>query len=92
MVVDICFIMDMIIMFRTAYIDEFGMECDDLKKISENYLRGRFTIDFLSTIPFDQVMDIFLEEATARRFALLGVLKMVRVLRLNKIILYLNVK
>lgn len=52
--VDISFVLDMIIVFRTTLLDEdTGLEIKDWKIIAIAYLRGRFTIDFLSTVPFD---------------------------------------
>ena len=44
----------MIVVFRTTILDEeSGEEIRDWKIIGNAYLRGRFTIDFLSTVPFD---------------------------------------
>lgn len=54
LIVDISFVLDMIIVFRTTLLDEdTGLEIKDWKIIAIAYLRGRFTIDFLSTVPFD---------------------------------------
>ena len=90
--VDFIFIIDMIIVFRTTIMDEYGNEISDYKIIGKKYLRGSFVVDLLSSIPFDSIAAIFIEESEAEKFALLGILKMIRVLRLNRIILYLNVK
>lgn len=55
-IVDICFVIDMIVVFRTTLLDEeSGEEIRDSRIIASSYLRGRFAIDFLSTVPFDQV-------------------------------------
>lgn len=91
-VVDACFILDILFVFRTAYLDESGNEITNSKLIAKHYLKSRFWIDFLCTIPFDKIGTLFLDPDEAKRLALLGSLKMVRVLRLNKIIMYLNVK
>lgn len=54
--VDWCFILDMIIVFRTTIIDkESGIEITRPKIIAINYLKGRFMIDFLSTVPLDSI-------------------------------------
>lgn len=91
--VDICFVLDMIIVFRTSIIDEeSGEEISDWKIIGTEYLKGRFIVDFLSTVPFDSVALLFVDAETAKNFKLLGIMKLIRVLRLNRIIMYLNVK
>ena len=54
--IDICFVIDMIVVFRTTLLDEeTGDEIKDWKIIAMAYFRGRFAIDFLSTVPFDWV-------------------------------------
>lgn len=91
--VDICFVLDMIVVFRTTILDEeSGDEMRDCKVIADQYLRGRFTIDLLSTVPFDYIALLFLEKDQAKQFQLFGLLKLIRVLRLNRIIMYLNLK
>jgi len=47
-------------------------------------------IDFLSTIPLDSMAGIFLESETAKQFKLFGCLKLIRVIRLNRIIRDMN--
>jgi len=69
MAVDICFVLDIILVFRTTILDiESGEEVKNAKIIKENYLRGRFTIDFLSTVPFDTVALLFFKKDTAKQF------------------------
>ena len=54
--VDLIFALDIIIVFRTTVLDDdSGEEIRDGKIIAQKYLRGRFTIDFLSTVPFDYI-------------------------------------
>lgn len=91
-IVDIFFVLDIILVFRTSIFDETGEEVLNRKKIARNYLKGKFTVDVLSAIPFDKVALFFLDAKKARNFSLLGILKLIRVLRLNKIIAYLNVQ
>ena len=39
--IDFCFFLDMLVAFRTTYIDlRTGLEVSDEKKIAKNYLRG----------------------------------------------------
>lgn len=91
--VDIVFVLDIFIVFRTTILDDdSGEEIRDGKIIASNYLKGRFSVDFLSTVPFDYIALIFLDSASAKQFQLFGLLKLIRVLRLNRIIMYLNLK
>lgn len=117
--VDVIFVLDIFIVFRTTILDDdSGEEIRDGKVIASKYLKGRFTVDFLSTVPFDYIalvscsfhsfkvilytplsdslnlflLQIFLDSASAKQFQLFGLLKLIRVLRLNRIIMYLNLK
>jgi len=91
--VDLCFLLDIIVVFRTTFTDEkTGKEESNPKKIAVRYLKSRFWIDLLATLPMDEIMSWFVDPATAKNFQLLGVLKLMRVLRLSRIITYLNVK
>jgi len=66
LIVDLAFVMDILIVFRTTILDdESGDEIKDFKTIKHKYLHGRFTIDFLSTVPFDTVALMFFDEETA---------------------------
>ena len=91
--VDLIFVLDIFIVFRTTILDDdSGEEISDGKIIAQKYIRGRFTVDFLSTVPFDWIALIFLDSEQAKQFQLFGLLKLIRVLRLNRIIMYLNLK
>lgn len=52
--VDFCFLLDVLVNFRTTYFDSrTGDEVFDTKMIAKNYLKSRFWIDFIATIPVD---------------------------------------
>jgi CRP-like cAMP-binding protein len=88
--IDLCFAVDIFVVFRTTYIDRYtGGEVLDGKKIAINYLLGRFWIDLLATIPFDTIALIFGGNNSA--FQLFGILKLIRITRLSRIISYMNV-
>ena len=54
------FTLDIIVAFRTTYFDpETGDEVFAPKKIAGDYLKSRFSIDLLSTVPFDNIALIF---------------------------------
>ena len=92
--IDVAFIIDVVINFRTSYVVETtGIEITNLKVIAINYLKGKFAIDFLASLPLD--MFSFMTSSGKENsfiFQILGLLKLVRVLRLSKLITYLNLK
>ena len=56
MIVDLIFVLDIFIVFRTTILDDdSGEEIRDGKIIAHKYLKGRITVDFLSTVPFDYI-------------------------------------
>ena len=51
--VDFIFLIDVIITFRTSYLDTAkGTEETDTHRIAIHYLKGQFLIDFASSVPF----------------------------------------
>lgn len=89
--IDIVFAFDIIINFRTTYIEEkTGYEVVKPRIIARNYVRSRFVIDLLATIPFDTVFLGILGRKISDKLSLLSLLKLFRVLRLSKIITYMN--
>jgi len=51
---DSIFFIDIIVNFRTSFTNTMtGDEVTDFKLIAKNYLKLRFWIDVLATIPFD---------------------------------------
>ena len=49
--IDITFIIDILICFRTTYMDDMGYEVIDSWRIAKHYFKGTFIIDFLAAIP-----------------------------------------
>ncbi|CAI2370632.1 unnamed protein product [Moneuplotes crassus] len=92
--IDFIFILDVIISFRTSVIlESTAQEIYDNKKIAVIYLKGRFWIDFPASIPFDLFTYIFpILRSNQLTLQMIGLLKLVRVLRLSRLITYLNVK
>lgn len=86
--------LDVIVNFRTSYVKEStNEEIFDLKKIALYYLKGRFWIDFLASVPFDLLTYAFNSSRSNQlTLQLIGLLKLIRVLRLSRLITYLNVK
>ena len=60
-IMDFVFLLDMIVVFRTTiFIEE--IEVWNCNKVSKHYLEGRFTVDLLSTIPFELILSVFLQK------------------------------
>lgn len=90
--INFCFIADILISFRTTFIDESTQEeVIKEKAIAIQYLKGRFWIDLLASIPFDYLMFLF---SSGNTFYLnfFRLLKLFRILRLSKLIAYLNLR
>jgi len=52
--VDVLFVVDLLLQFRTTYInDTTGEEVYSSKEIAINYLKGKFAYDLMATIPLD---------------------------------------
>ena len=57
LIVDVMFIVDIFINFRTTFIDDVkGEVVSDPPKIAKHYLKGWFVIDVLAAIPFDLIL------------------------------------
>ena len=64
----------------------------DAKQIATAYLKGMFWIDFLSTVPLDTVLVLLISKDAAQKFRLLVLLKLFRIVRLQKVIGGLNIE
>ena len=88
--VDLIFLFDMIINFRTTYIDSHGQEVTNPWSIARNYLKFNFWVDLLATIPIDSILHQIMKNDNPT-YELFGILKLGRLNKLKKIISYLNV-
>jgi len=89
--IDFIFLLDIVVNFRTTFYDiETGDEVFDAKRTGRKYLKSRFTIDLLSTIPFDNIALIF-TASSSPVLQLFSLLKLVRISRLGRIIERMNV-
>jgi len=94
----VMFFLDMVLSFNTAYEAgprEPGVELGKLVthrcRITRNYLRTWFIIDFMSTVPFSQVASLFSgsggdNQNSAQVVKLTKILKLVRFLRLIRML------
>jgi len=98
--IDLIFLIDIIICFRTTFIDNRGNEQTDSTKMALHYIKSSFIIDIAATVPFDNILqssksysswrDQIKTNGEINFVELLGIFKLGRVLRLNDIIYYMK--
>lgn len=89
-IIDCFFFIDIIIGFRVTYRDAHtNEEIMNPKKIAFRYLTGEFWLDLISTIPFDLIVEA-VAQGSGDNFVALSMVKLSRVLRIQKLIMYLN--
>ena len=87
------FWLDIIVNFRMSFThQQTGDEILEPKEIAKNYMNGTFWLDLLSVIPFKNFLagldnSEYEKTSYVRAFS---ILKLSRVLRLSKLIMYLN--
>lgn len=89
-IVDVAFIVDIAINFRTAYINKWtGKIITDGRVIAAKYvIYGRFWIDFVASLPLEVLETLFSTPGGSLKF--FTMLKLVRILRLGRMISYLK--
>ncbi|CAH8636202.1 unnamed protein product [Heterobilharzia americana] len=81
--VDVMFIIDILINFRTTYVNKNDEVVSHPKRIAAHYIKGWFIIDLVAAIPFDL---LFFRTSGDQPTALTGLLKSARLLRLVGIV------
>uniref|UniRef100_A0A3P8VF43 Potassium voltage-gated channel subfamily H member 2 n=1 Tax=Cynoglossus semilaevis TaxID=244447 RepID=A0A3P8VF43_CYNSE len=81
LIVDIMFIIDILINFRTTYVNTNDEVVSHPLRIAVHYFKGWFLIDMVAAIPFDLLIYRNGEETTT----LIGLLKTARLLRLVRV-------
>ena len=84
LVVDCLFLLDMVIIFNTAIIDEEMNIISDRGVIASDYLAAWFWIDLVAILPFDLVIKSNGEAANLVRFIRIG--RIVKILKLLKLV------
>ncbi|CAG9772167.1 unnamed protein product [Ceutorhynchus assimilis] len=82
LIVDVTFIVDILINFRTTYVSGNDEIVSDPGKIAVHYLKGWFLIDLVAAVPFDL---LFFGTDTDETTTLIGLLKTARLLRLVRV-------
>lgn len=81
LLVDIFFIIDILINFRTTYVNKQDEVVSHPAKIAIHYFKGWFLIDLVAAIPFDVLID----ENAQTDTNIIGLLKTARLLRLVRV-------
>ena len=92
--VDIIFIVDICLNFRTGFLID-GLFITNECRIASNYLRGAFVVDLLGSFPINFILEaVNSDDANAsrlnRQLRLLRIMKLNRLLRLSKLTKYLK--
>ncbi|XP_075036852.1 voltage-gated inwardly rectifying potassium channel KCNH7 isoform X2 [Mixophyes fleayi] len=82
LMVDIMFIIDILINFRTTYVNQNEEVVSDPAKIAIHYFKGWFLIDMVAAIPFDLLI---FGSGSDETTTLIGLLKTARLLRLVRV-------
>lgn len=99
--VDVLFFADIIMNFRTTFVNpKTNLEVFDERKIALTYVKSkRFWVDLLASIPFEIFVSLYTTqddgqtaETTRTQIQILGLFKMVRLLRLGRIISFMKVQ
>ena len=81
--VDLFFLLDVIIRFRTSFLDtKKSVEVRDPHIIGKQYLKGSFALDFISSVPFSVFASSDEGSAIGDLLDALGLLKLLRLSRL----------
>ncbi|XP_048846199.1 potassium voltage-gated channel subfamily H member 6a isoform X3 [Brienomyrus brachyistius] len=90
LVVDVMFIVDILINFRTTYVNHNDEVVSQPGRIAQHYFKGWFLIDMVAAIPFDLLIfcsgsDEVCEMGMPQTTTLIGLLKTARLLRLVRV-------
>ncbi|XP_033101746.1 potassium voltage-gated channel subfamily H member 8-like isoform X2 [Anneissia japonica] len=81
-IVEVLFILDLVINFRTTFVSKDGTVIYHPPQIAINYLKTWFFVDLVAAIPFDLITLIFSIDTIWKN---IGMLKIVRLLRLLRV-------
>ncbi|XP_033623571.1 potassium voltage-gated channel subfamily H member 6 isoform X2 [Fukomys damarensis] len=82
LVVDIMFVVDIVINFRTTYVNSNDEVVSHPRRIAVHYFKGWFLIDMVAAIPFDLLI---FRTGSDETTTLIGLLKTARLLRLVRV-------
>jgi len=90
-VTDVIFFVDIIVTFRTAYLDDNMLLVTVPSMIKKKYLSFWFAIDLLSTIPIDKIVEFLLAADGSDGLRSLKLIRIIRLVRLLKLVKLLKI-
>lgn len=88
---DFCFLFDLVLNFRTTYSNKDGLEVTDGCVLARAYIFSWFLLDLLSSIPFEHVSAGILPSlGPLRLLKLARIIKIVKLIRIAKIVRVLS--
>ena len=88
--IDACLMIDIVIVFRTAYICQFDRLriIHDPILIAKRYLRSWFFVDLLSCLPLEHIIHLFTKDSDAWQYHMVVIdfLRIIKLLRIVKIV------
>ncbi|XP_011700934.1 PREDICTED: potassium voltage-gated channel subfamily H member 8 [Wasmannia auropunctata] len=83
-VVEVLFIIDIVLNFRTTYVSRKGEVVSNSKSIAVNYVKGWFFVDLVAALPFDflYASDVYSGEESAHSIHLVKLTRLLRLARL----------
>ena len=84
---DVFFFIDLVMCFFTTIEDRERMtEVTDIKAICKNYLSGWFSIDFVSILPLDRIVNLFLEAQSNGNNKANSIIRVLKIGKIYKLI------
>ncbi|XP_019756627.2 potassium voltage-gated channel subfamily H member 8 isoform X2 [Dendroctonus ponderosae] len=80
--VEALFFIDILLNFRTTFVNKKGEVVSDWRSISVNYLKTWFVVDLLAALPFDLLYALYGEESGPSHTHLIKLTRLLRLLRL----------
>lgn len=90
-IIDSLFLIDIFVIFNTAFFTEYMVIVDDRRLIAKKYLTGWFIVDLISIVPFEYIMESFNNNYNnilklARMGKLYRLLKLTKLVRIFKLV------
>lgn len=86
--IDLMFVLDILIIFNTAFYDSEMDIVDSRRKIAAEYFRGWFFIDFMAVVPFDIILNASQFNSLAR---VVRVGRLYKLVKLSKLFRFMKV-
>lgn len=88
--VNVLFALDIIVNFRSSYLNELNDEVKDAQHIAKRYLKSAFAFDLLACLPLDAILSLTNPDTNPSTLRVLAMVKLIRLIRLRHIIYFLR--